>query len=526
MSRLRNTTLLFLYLGYLLIVTLYPFGQYRGFADSLGEFIAGFFTLQGGRDRLASKDFLVNIFFFIPCGVLLYCLLESLERSKILKICLATLCGACISFIVELCQFLVSRHPSALDVLSNTIGTGTGAFLSALWPRSVPLRTLSFWGKVERSRIGLCLIVLYGALPFIFSIVQLLAPFRIWESRFNFQIANEATLDKPWLGKIYLVALYSRALSADEVASNFYHGAASSVSRRRASDSLIALYTFSEKKGDIVHDISGFKEPLDLSISPRDRVRWLESSDGIEIQQPAILRSQQPGTKLVSALRSTHEFSIEVWLTPDDTVQAGPARIVSLSADPTTRNFTLGQGGANMNFRVRTPVSITNRSPLNLTTKNAFSTLERAHVVATYKDGVERSYLNGKQQSEVVDLTREGIVGFGTRKTAVAQLAYSFFYFFPVSFFSALFFSTRSGGPINSLVLPFAVAIGLLMLTEFFQAFAFDRAIDIALIGYGTTIAALGALSGRAVCEKRAYSEFLVKKYSPELDRTIIKEDI
>jgi glycopeptide antibiotics resistance protein len=525
MKQRRITTLLFLYVGYLLIVTLYPFEGYRDFDESLGQFFAGFFTFQGSWNRLASKDFLVNIFFFIPCGALLYCLLQSLERSKILKICLATLCGAGISFIIEVCQFLVSRHPSALDVLSNTIGTGCGAVLSALWPRPVVLQTDSFWKRFERSRIALGLVVLYGALPLILSIMQLVAPFRIWDSRFSFQIGNEATLDKPWLGEIYLVALYSRALSADEVANNFRRDFASAESQRRGSEGLIALYTFREKGGDIVHDVSEFKEPLDLMILPQDRVRWLESSDGIEILEPAILASQQPGTKLVGAASSTHELSIEAWLTPNNTVQAGPARIVSLSANPTTRNFTLGQDRVSIVFRVRTPVSITNRSPLSLTSKNAFSTRERSHVVVTYKDGVERSYLNGKQQSELLDL-RDGIVGFGTRKTAIAQLAYTFFFFFPVSFFLALFFSTRSRNLINSLLLPFSIAIGLLILTEFLQAFAFERAIDIPLIGYGLIIAALGGLSGRAVCEKTSYSEFPVKTYSPKLDRAIIKKKI
>jgi glycopeptide antibiotics resistance protein len=505
MQRLRITTLVFLYVGYVLIVTLYPFEPSADVADSLGQFISGFFTLiREGWKQLASKDFLVNICFFIPCGVLLYCALESSEHPKTLKICLATLCGACISFIIELCQVFVSRYPSAFDVLSNTIGTGCGAVLSALWPRPVAVLADSFWEKAERSRIALCLVVLYGALPFILSVSQSLAPFRIWDSRFSFQIGNEATLDKPWLGKIYLVALYNRALPEDEVSKNFYQGFASAASKKRASEGLIALYTFSERRGDIVHDMSGFKKPLDLIILPQDRVRWLESSDGIEILQPAILRSQQPGTKLVSAVSANGELSIEVWLTPDNTVQDGAARIVSLSADRTTRNFTLGQAGANIEFRVRTPVSITNRSPLVLGSENAFSTLERSHIVATYKDGVERLYLNGKRQSEILDLTREGIVGFGTRKTAVAQLVYSFFYFFPVSFFLALFFSTRSAAPTYSLVLSFAIAIGLLMVAEFFQAFAFDRAIDIQLIAYGTMTAALGALSGRAFATKAA----------------------
>ena len=43
----------------------------------------------------------------------------------------------------------------------------------------------------------------------------------------------------------------------------------------------------------------------------------------------------------------------------------------------------------------------------------------------------------------------------------------------------------------------------LLIVTEFFQAFAFDRAIDIPLIGYGLIIAALGALSRRVFVRKQ-----------------------
>jgi glycopeptide antibiotics resistance protein len=496
MKQLRVTSVLFLFGGYLLIGTLYPFELSGHFTQSIDESLSRFLTsIQGSWNTLVSKDFLVNILLFIPFGVLIYSLLESSERSKILTISLATICGGCISFMIELCQVFISRHPQALDLLSNTVGTGSGALLAALWPRPVAF-VAGVWERGGRSRIALCLVLLYGALPLILSIMQVVAPFHIWDSRFSFQIGNEATLNRPWLGKIYLVALYNRALSPYEISNNFYQGFASVGSERRAQG-LIALYTFGEMQGGIVHDTSGFREPLDLVISPQDRVRWLGSSQGIEIFHPAIVRSQQTGTKLVTAVNATDEMSVEVWLTPDSTEQHGPARIVSISADLTQRNFTLGQDGANIQFRLRTPVSITNRSPLFLTTRDEISTSDQSHVVTTYTNGVERSYLNGKEQPEIV-LTRDGIVGFGTRKTAVAQLAYAFFYFFPVSFFLVLFFLARSGDPTNSLLLALVITIGLLVVTEFFQSFAFDRRIDVPLLGYGLIIAALGALSGRA----------------------------
>jgi glycopeptide antibiotics resistance protein len=496
MKQLRVTSVLFLFGGYLLIGTLYPFELSADFTQSIDESLSRFLaSIQANSKTPFSKDFLVNILLFIPFGVLLYQLLESSERSKILTISLAAICGGCISFMIELCQVFISRHPQALDVLSNTVGTGSGALLAALWPRPVAF-VAGVWERGGRSRIALCLVLLYGALPLILSIMQVVAPFHIWDSRFSFQVGNEATLNRPWLGKIYLVALYNRALSPYEISNNFYQGFASAGSERRAAEGLIALYTFGEMQGDIVHDTSGFREPLDLVISPQDRVRWLGSSQGIEILHPAIVRSQQTGTKLVTAVNATDEMSVEVWLTPDNTEQHGPARIVSISADLTKRNFTLGQDGANIQFRLRTPVSITNRSPLFLTTRDEVSTSDQSHVVTTYKNGVERSYLNGKEQPEVV-LTRDGIVGFGTRKTAVAQLAYTFFYFFPVSFFLVLFFLARSGDPTNSLLLALVISMGLLIVTEFFQSFAFDRRIDVPLIAYGLIIAALGAVSGR-----------------------------
>ena len=61
-----------------------------------------------------------------------------------------------------------------------------------------------------------------------------------------------------------------------------------------------------------------------------------------------------PDKKLVDAVTKSNEISIEAWVKPENTSQNGSARIVSLSADPGQRNFTLSQDAARYDVRLRT----------------------------------------------------------------------------------------------------------------------------------------------------------------------------
>jgi L-rhamnose isomerase len=45
--------------------------------------------------------------------------------------------------------------------------------------------------------------------------------FSNWDSSHVLLLANEATGDRPWLGEIYMVAIYDRPLSEEEVKQNF-----------------------------------------------------------------------------------------------------------------------------------------------------------------------------------------------------------------------------------------------------------------------------------------------------------------
>lgn len=48
--------------------------------------------------------------------------------------------------------------------------------------------------------------------------------FSTWETSWSMALANEHTFDRTWLGEYHLVAIYSRALSAEEVARNHAAG--------------------------------------------------------------------------------------------------------------------------------------------------------------------------------------------------------------------------------------------------------------------------------------------------------------
>ena len=166
---------------------------------------------------------------------------------------------------------------------------------------------------------------------------------------------------------------------------------------RRVVDGLIALYGFEEGKGTTVADLSGAGKPLNLTIRDPGSVKWLEG--GLSVTKPTIIESAGPATKLVEACRKSGEATLEAWLKPANTSQAGPARIVSLSKDPYARNFTLGQERARYDVRFRTTKAGENGMTPSLGGGTVATAL--THVVYTRdRSGSARLYVNGAQQSQ------------------------------------------------------------------------------------------------------------------------------
>jgi len=165
----------------------------------------------------------------------------------------------------------------------------------------------------------------------------------------------------------------------------------------RVHDGLIVLYAFVGGDKNLLHDLAGLGEPIDLLIDDETAVQRSEGQ--LKVRQAARLRSAEPAMRITKAVGSTGELTVEAWIQPADTKQDGPARIVSLSSNPSERNFTLGQEGNQFDFRLRTTKTSRNGIP-SLSTPGLVKT-KVTHVAYTHSAGGRSCiYVDGEKVAQ------------------------------------------------------------------------------------------------------------------------------
>ena len=96
--------------------------------------------------------------------------------------------------------------------------------------------------------------------------------------------------------------------------------------------------------GSIVYDYATGKQD-NLNIQDMSKVTW--TSNYLDVASGARLLSG-PNTDLVAQCQLTGEFTLEAWVTPDNIIQDGPARIFAIAdtdaSDTAEQNIMLGQG--------------------------------------------------------------------------------------------------------------------------------------------------------------------------------------
>lgn len=173
----------------------------------------------------------------------------------------------------------------------------------------------------------------------------------------------------------------------------------------RIDTNLIAKYEFKSGKGSIAYDTSGIEPAANLNIM--GNVAW-SSAWGIKVKDGGRAQATTASSrKFFDLLRGSGEYSIEVWLIPDNVTQGtndnNPARIVTYSGSADTRNFALGQYEYNYDFLNRTDKSDSN-GLRELHTKDEDQRLQATlqHVVVTYDQiNGRRIYVNGEYTGDV-----------------------------------------------------------------------------------------------------------------------------
>ncbi len=169
------------------------------------------------------------------------------------------------------------------------------------------------------------------------------------------------------------------------------------VTSPRVTRDLEVLYTFADGAGDVVQDRSSTGEPLNLKIEKPSAVQWRDGA--LVVRSPTTIVSTASASKLTESVRHSGSLSIEAWLKPKNNQQKGPARIISLSAGASQRNFTLGQERGQYDVRLRTTSTNDNGIPSTSTPKRSAKP-RLTHVVFTRDaKGNTRFFINGKLQS-------------------------------------------------------------------------------------------------------------------------------
>ncbi len=130
------------------------------------------------------------------------------------------------------------------------------------------------------------------------------------------------------------------------------------VRAERVESNLVALLTFEDATGAVVADVSGVAQPTPLTILDTNTTAWLPDG-GLHILGETMLKSTGAAGTLAASCIQAGAFSVELWLTPEDTLQGSPlggsrSTVMTISSDGGHRNVTIDQEGSRYLVLLRT----------------------------------------------------------------------------------------------------------------------------------------------------------------------------
>lgn len=165
----------------------------------------------------------------------------------------------------------------------------------------------------------------------------------------------------------------------------------------RSNRGIQAFYTFREGSGNVINDVSEVGSPLNLNIYSTDAVAW--ETNGLRINSAPSVITTNSATKITTPLKSTNEMTIEAWVSAGNVSQSSPARIFTVSADGSNRNFSLGQNNDSYEVNLRTTSTDDNGTPVVNSSAGTVSASGFDHVVFTRaSDGTAKFYINGTER--------------------------------------------------------------------------------------------------------------------------------
>jgi hypothetical protein len=191
----------------------------------------------------------------------------------------------------------------------------------------------------------------------------------MWDSSYNLAAGDELSGDRPWHGEIFEIAVFDTTIDSEVVGRLAEQGRGSIAANRTA-------FT---------------RAPLFQQTTPLD----LKSQRG----QP--LLDEGDTQRFFASLVGAGKFTVLVWCRPANVDQTGPARILTYSLNGVRRNFTLGQEGRSVAFRVRTLVAGLNGNRVDVHSPPLLRANEDVLLAASYDGQVSRVAVNGGPADEI-----------------------------------------------------------------------------------------------------------------------------
>jgi glycopeptide antibiotics resistance protein len=350
--------LLLLWVLFISLATFSPF-------DFDTRSVAHSFSLFQDESHLRDPiHFALNLALFVPLGGLLHHQGRRIAKAQSIGILTAVVC-LLISLAIEYFQrYLPSRDSSVIDVIANTSGAMIGAFGDRTWAASFQTRIDRIRTGTPPAMLSAALLVFTAATLLMSGALQARTRLSNWSAEYPLLLGNERTGDRPWRGRVFALTITDAATPLATV-------------RQFSAGSTVVL----PGSPIAAFDFSG-NPPYEDKAGNVPAVMWAEASPALPGR--SWLQSERAAARFAQRLRAANRFTLRIRCATDDTNQDGPARIVSNSFSTLLRNFTLGQQGADLIFRLRTPLTGENGSFLETIVPGVFANNHERDILVTY----------------------------------------------------------------------------------------------------------------------------------------------
>lgn len=424
-------------IGLIIFSTLYPFDfSWKLISETplLSHFYWGFSGPGVG------KEIVRNLVLFFPLGFSIAALLKRQVIGLWYSFILTGISLLVLSFFMELLQvFLPGRTATVSDVIAREIGSLLGACCFYLWSTKI-FNFITFviaWFRKKNSIRTL----LYCCLGYLTLFITLSISLQVntnldnWDTDFPLVIGNETTGDRPWQGYVSEVAISAQPLPYETLDIIFQH---QNFSTSELVSKFVAHYVLSDRYKTIYPDLTGNLPALQWH--PKTPKPKENSEDQSNL--PAVMLGPESWLKvdgvslMTETLKQSSSLTLLTSLATSDLNQMGPARIISLSNGPYSRNLTLGQEGTDLIVRLRTTATGNNGVSPEIAISDFFSDLKFHKIAITYDQPTVHIYTETTNTRYSVHFTPD-IIGFqyllplGTWKIRAGQttLGYKVLYY-------------------------------------------------------------------------------------------------